>query len=235
MNEFLINRILDPATNGPNIGHFFNEYLFWALESYFYDPSITWVLGTTLYEWEHKYALLLIKHLNINYRYQELGDYRKMPIIFDINKSPIFNKIILFIKDIIRKEFPETEPPSKVLYFRNDAPRRKMAGYSGSIDHLFDKVITDMASLSFEDQVRLFMNCSHLVTIEGAHLTNINFMNENAKVLDITPFPNSWQVKYEESKFISYFEEFSMSLADFNSNIEYSTEIEEKIKAFLMI
>ena len=235
MNEFLINRILDPTTNGPNIGHFFTEYLFWGLESYFHDPSITWVLGTTLYEWEHKFALLLIKHLNIKYRYQELGDYRKMPIIFDINRSPLFKRIMLMIREIVKKEFPVSNISSKVLYLRNDAPRRKMVGYSGSIDHLFDKVITNMATLSFEDQVRLFMNCSHLVTIEGAHLTNIIFMNENARVLDITPHYNSWQVKYEESKFISYFEEYSLDLEDFNNNIEYSTEIEEKIKEFLVI
>lgn len=203
----------------------------WKL--FFYDPNITWVLGTTLYEWEHKFALLLITHLNINFVYRDLGDYHKMPIIFDINKSPLFTKIMLLIKEIVNNEFPVSEAPSKVLYFRNDAPRRKMIGYTGTIDHLFDKIITDMSILTFEEQVRLFMNCSHLVTIEGAHITNLIFMNENAKVLDITPFYNSWQVKYGESKFISYFEEYSVGLDDFNSNIEYSSEIEDKIKIFL--
>lgn len=205
------------------------------MEAYFNDPDITWVLGLSLCEWEHKFTLLVIKHLNINYTYRELGDYHKFPIVFDTHKSPIFADIMLTIRRIVQQEFQAVNTRSKILYFRNDAPRRKMQGYSGSIDHLFDKVVTNMAEMSFEEQVILFMGCSHFVTIEGAHLTNIIFMTGNAKVLDITPHYNSWQVKCGHSRFISHFEEYSLGMADFNSNIEYSPEIEEKIRNFLSL
>ena len=39
-----------------------------------------------------------------------------------------------------------------------------------------------MSKLSFEEQVIIFMKTSHFVTTEGAHMTNIIFMNKDAKI-----------------------------------------------------
>jgi len=44
----------------------------------------------------------------------------------------------------------------KVLYFRDDASRRKMMNYNNELNHLFDEIIVDMGTKTFEEQVRLF-------------------------------------------------------------------------------
>jgi hypothetical protein len=40
---------------------------------------------------------------------------------------------------------------------------------------------------------------------------------------------------YGHSRFISHFEEYPQGLPDFNNNIEYTPEIEEKIRNFLSL
>lgn len=227
MNYFLISSI-------GNIGHFFHENLFYALDSYLHNKNIIWVLHTNLTEWELQFTTLCIKHLKISYTFHNLTNYRTgLPYV--INLSPNFNIILQLIQEIIKKEYPDTKFNGnyKVLYFRNDASRRKMLGYKGNIDIYFDEIVNDMSSLSFEKQVKLFMKCSHFVTIEGAHLTNIIFMNKKAKVLDISPTNNSWQLMFGTSQCVDVFHNFILNLDNFNSNIQYDEKIENEIKLFL--
>ena len=78
------------------------------------------------------------------------------------------------------------------------------------------------------------MKTSHFVTLEGAALTNIIFMNKNAKVLNICNSNNSWQIMFGTSKLINTFDVFIDKNQNFNANILYSKTIENKILDFIL-
>ena len=73
---------------------------------------------------------------------------------------------------------------------------------------------------------------THFVTIEGAHLTNILFMNPNAKILIFSPIKNSWQLMFGTSMLVNKLEIITTG-GDFHSNIKYNEKIENEIKKFL--
>ena len=223
-----------PTIPGYNIGHFFHENLFYALDAYIKNKQIKWILCKKLKEWELQFTLLCIKHLNIDYEYSDLTGYRSgMP--FNISKNPNLFYILDLIQTIIKKEYSDAtfDENYKVLYFRNDAQRRRMIGYDNKLDGYFDEIVYNFNSMSFEKQVRLFMKCSHFVTIEGANLTNIIFMNKKARVLDISPTNNSWQLMFGTSYAINMFNYLILYMDDFNKDIQYNEKIENAIISFL--
>jgi hypothetical protein len=223
-----------------NIAHFFHEYLFYAIEAHLINKDIIFVLDTKLSEWELQFTLLVCKHLNIKIEYSDTLIYIPFNDTKNINlhESSYFTRIINIIKDIVRKEYNiEYNNNYKVLYFRNDCVRRKMLNYNDELNYVFDKVITDMSVLSFEEQVKLFMGCSHLVTIDGAHLTNILFMNENAKIYNIIT-DNSfrcWTLRFGLYNCIknNNFSIYLIPNTEFNDTIVYNNDIENNIKKFL--
>ena len=219
---------------GYNIGHFFHETLYYALDAYIKNKNIKWILCKNLKEWELQFTLLCIKHLNIEYEYSDLTGYRS-GLPFNISKNPNLFYILDLIQTIIKKEYPDAifNEDYKVLYFRNDAPRRRMIGYNNKLDTYFDEIVYNVNNMSFEKQVKLFMKCSHFVTIEGACLTNIIFMNKQAKVLDISPTNNSWQLMFGTSYAINTFNYLILYLDDFNKDIQYNKKIEDAILTFL--
>jgi capsular polysaccharide biosynthesis protein len=219
---------------GYNIGHFFHETLFYALDAYIKNNQIKWILCKKLKEWELQFTLLCIKHLNINYEYSDLTGYRT-GLPFNISKNPNLFYILELIQTIIKKEYPDAtfNENYKILYFRNDAARRRMIGYDNKLNGHFDEIIYNFNDMSFEKQVRLFMKCSHFVTIEGANLTNIIFMDKRAKVLDISPTNNSWQLMFGTSYAINTFNYLILYMDDFNKDIQYNEKIENAIVSFL--
>ena len=79
-----------------------------------------------------------------------------------------------------------------MLYTRLDAFRRRMASWD-ILAPLFDVVVHDLTTLSFEDQFRLLSDASHFVAPEGAYFTSTVVMKPSARVLDIgTVKPSSW-------------------------------------------
>ena len=124
-------------------------------------------------------------------------------------------------------------PSYKVLYFRDDASRRKMMNYSNDLNHLFNEIVVDMGSKTFEEQVRLFHKSTHFIKIDGAHLTNILFMNPSTKILVFSPIKNSWQVMFGTSRLVNHFEIITTG-GNFNSNINYNNTIKNKIINFLL-
>lgn len=224
MNSFKINSIA-------NIGHFFHENLFWAIEERLKDNTTTWVLDTHLTEWEREFTLLCAKHLNVIVEYLDLHEYRSGKP-FDINRSPYFDTIMTMIQDMIAP-LDNEHLGNKILYFRNETNCRRMNGYNNNLNHLFDTVVTNLSSMSFLDQVKLFKNCSHFVTIEGANLTNVIFMKKSAKVLNITPHINSLQMMFGTSCCVDKFEIFDLRTKEFQIDIQYNDEIENKIVEFL--
>ena len=231
-DKFYINHLECSVTKKVNIAHFFHECFFYALKAYIQNPMVIWILGTNLSEWELEFCKVCIKHLGIFYRYEDLGNHRTN-LGIQINNDPSFQPVMDLIQTVIQTEYGLFSGPYKVLYLRDDASRRKMIGYDGSLNTLFDCIITDMSQLSFEDQVKLFMKTSHLVTIEGAHLTNIVFMNKHAKILSMTPHKNSWPSMFGTSRCIHTFHEYSLGLSDFNDTIHYTHTIQDVITTFL--
>ena len=206
--------------------NFMNIYLYLQI-IFLKNNNIIFVLSTRLEEWSKNFCLLLIKHLKINYYYEDLGDYRLEPCIFNISSYKNFNNI-LNLKKEYKKEYNNNY---KVLYFRNEANTRKMI--NGELDNLFDEIIYDMSSLSFENYVKLFMKTSHFVTIEGANLTNIIFMNKESKVLSISNQDNSWPVMFGTSLCVKKFKKHITYSGNFNDNIYYNIQIKNIIEDFI--
>tara|TARA_A100001015_G_scaffold294332_1_gene372002 strand:- start:543 stop:866 length:324 start_codon:yes stop_codon:yes gene_type:complete len=105
--------------------------------------------------------------------------------------------------------------------------------YNNELNHLFYEIIVDMGSKTFEEQIRLFHKTTHFVTIEGAHLTNILFMNLNTKILVFSPIRNSWQEMFGTSRLVNHLEIITTG-GDFNSNINYNDKIKNKTINFLL-
>jgi hypothetical protein len=232
MNSFLIKHIHSWDKTKPNIAHFFHEIVFHALDKYLKDPTIHFIIDTTLSEWESKFIHLLIKHLNITYSYNTLyyncndAHYERNIQIF-----PSFSNIMNLIQTIIHKEYPDIVYTGnyKVLYLRNECDRRKMLNYNSELNKHFDIIISDMSQLTFEEQVKLFMKCSHFITIDGAQLTNIIFMNKDAIIYNISTTNNCWTIMFGLSKIIKTFTLNVLNYTNFNDNIEYTDTIRDAI------
>jgi capsular polysaccharide biosynthesis protein len=82
---------------------------------------------------------------------------------------------------------PAERLPTKIFIirrkgaYRNIHPQTKVEAIF--IRNGFKIIETD--SMSFEQQVRLFANCSHLAAAHGAGLTNMTFMKKGSKVLEV--------------------------------------------------
>lgn len=228
--------ILEPEGN---IGHFFHGYLFHAINAFLKNNKTKWIINTGLKPWETKFALLCAKHLNIEYEFLNLNINAQLRQDHDINLQNFETRdhILNIIQNIIKEEFPDIVYSGnyKVLYFRNDAWRRRMVGYNGSLDKYFDEVVYDLENKPFEEQIKLFMKCSHLVTIEGANTVNVVFMNKNAKVLSLTQYINSWITRCGLKECVEEYIEYAIANEEskFNDNILYTPEIESRIKEFI--
>lgn len=214
-----------------NIGHFLHENLYYAIVKYLDNPDVVWILDTKLNEWEKGISLMCANHLNIPIQYETiLGHRSELP--YNIGAHPHFHRIMSMIQTIVQQEYPDVsyDPNYKVLYFRNDTSARKMENYNGDIDHCFNEIVSDFSTMSFSDQVKLFMKCSHFVTIEGATLTNIIFMNKSAKIINISPTNNSWQLMFGTYQCVSEFNRLILNLPNFYvPTIMYTKTIENYI------
>jgi len=236
MKTFFIKHYLK---NHPvNIGHFLHEILFHGIAEYIQDNSVQWILDNDLSDWEYNITKIIGKHLNINIKINNTGrDTPFMKRDRNIKNDKHFNEVMQIIRTSVLKfyELEETNkdgPSYKTLYFRNDASRRKMLNYTDDLNYLFDEIVEDMGSKTFEEQVRLFHKTTHFVTIEGAHITNIIFMNPNAKILVFSPIKNSWQEMFGTSRCVKHFEIITTG-GEFNSNLNYNAALKNKIISFL--
>jgi len=234
-NEFYIKH---HWKNHPvNIGHFIHDNLFFGIVKYIEDNKIRWILDNDLSDWEYNITKIIIEYLNIDFEINNTGiDTPFVRYDRKINNNKHFNEVIQIIRTSVFNKYNLIElninTNYKVLYFRDDASRRKMLNYNNELNHLFDEIVVDMGSKTFEEQVRLFHKTTHFITIEGAHLTNILFMNHNSKILIFSPVRNSWQEMFGTSKIVSYFEIITTG-GDFNSDIYFNNSIKNKILHFV--
>ena len=173
--------------------------------------------------------------LNIPITYRDLDASLYPSWDKNLAQNNDFRTVLDLVNRIARDRFPESvfTQPYKVLYFRNDVSRRKMVGYDGQLDKYFDKIVYDFNSMPIDEQIKLFMKCSHFVTIEGAATTNIIFMNKSAKMLTITNHPNSWPLMFGTASCIQSVHSFSLNKRDFDADIQYSNSIEKEIIRFI--
>lgn len=222
-----------------NIGHFLHDILFHAIVEYIKDNSIKWVLDNDLSDWEYNITKCVIDHLHIDFEINNTGiDTPFVKYDRNIKNNKHFSDVIQIIRTSVfncyKLEEKNIDRPSyKVLYFRDDASRRKMMNHNNELNHLFDEFIVDMGSKTFEEQVRLFHKTTHFVTCEGAHITNIIFMNPSTKILVFSPTHNSWQEMFGTSRCVKHFE-IETTGGDFNSNINYNDKIKNKTINFLL-
>ncbi len=98
-------------------------------------------------------------------------------------------------------------PPAtrKILYTRGDAFRRRMCNYE-RLAPLFDIVVNSL-QLSFQEHVQLFSSASHMVSIEGANMTNIVLMQPNSAVFSIqVGSQNSWPLMFGTASLVRTFD-----------------------------
>ena len=228
MNYFNVKHVWK---NHPvNIGHFLHEVLFHAIVEYINNNSIKWVLDNDLSDWEYNITKCVIDYLHINFEINNTGiDTPFAKYDRNIKNNKHFNEVMEIIRTSVFNYYKLEEknidsPSYKILYFRDDASRRKMMNYNNELNYLFDEIVVDMGSKTFEEQVRLSHKATHFVTIEGAHLTNIIFMNNNTKILIFSPICNNWQQMFGTSCLVNHFEIITTG-GDFNSNLNYNDKI----------
>lgn len=237
MNNFYIYHAHSWEKHNVNIAHFFHEFLFWAIEAALNNPSTIFVIDNKLSEWELSLTKLIIKHLHVKYEVADLMYKHNGMNRINLKKSANYHKIFNIIQQIMDKEYADIkyDPNYKVLYLRPEMPRRKIMNYNNELNHLFDEVITDMSSLSFDDQVRLFRKCSLFVSIDGAAMANIIFMNKKSKVLVVTTQANNcWTNMFGTCVCVSSVDECVLPYPNFNDNIVYNDKVQEAITNFVM-
>jgi hypothetical protein len=235
-NSFYIKHFLK---NHPvNIGHFLHEVLFHGIVNYIEDNNNEWILDNDLSDWEYNITTSVIKYLNIMFEVNNTGiDTPFIKHDRNIKKNIHFQSVMKIIRTSVFDNYDINQtiieiPTYKVLYFRDDARRRKMENYNNDLNYLFNEIVVNMGSKTFEEQVILFHKATHLVTIEGAHITNILFMNPRTKILIFSPTRNSWQEMFGTSTLVNHLEIMTTG-GDFNSNINYNDKIKNKITNFL--
>ena len=218
-----------------NIAHFLHDILFHAIDFYLNNQNIKikFILSNKLREWETCITLLFIEYFNIDYSIEEFNFMHRFKNSRNLTMSKNYTKIFNILKEIISKKYNiNYDNNYRVLYGRSDCNSRRLLNIDNIINK-FDLIIDDMSKLTFEEQVKIFMKTSHLITTEGAHLTNIIFMNKNAKILDICNTHNSWQKMFGTSNLIKHFELFINKPGNFNDNIIIDNNLENKILNFI--
>lgn len=102
------------------------------------------------------------------------------------DKSDLF-EIRRFFKNKISKDLLGSK--SRVYISRSKSNRRKIVN-EVELEKLLismDFKIVNMEDYSFIEQVKMMNETSILLSSHGAGLTNINFLNENSKVIEFTP------------------------------------------------
>ena len=125
-----------------NIGHFFHDVIFHGISEYIYNNKIIWILDDDLSEWEKEITMLMINYLKINYKIGNNTSFHKYNRDIKIDRH--FNEVIKLVHKAIYNKFTNIVIPDsyKVLYFRNDASRRKMLNYNNELNNHFETFLS---------------------------------------------------------------------------------------------
>lgn len=111
--------------------------------------------------------------------------------------SGVYNKVeLLAIKNHFFSVYGVSENPTKNIYItRKNAPKRKVENEDEVISVLkaYNCEIMDTSLLTFQQQVELFSQCKIIISIHGAGLTNVLFMQHKTHLIEF----------YKEKTFIN--------------------------------
>ena len=126
-----------------------------------------------LFEVDKKY---IINNLVLPSRTAEVGNYNKN-FIHEISNQLVKSRTINSGNESIKK----------IWLSRENQSRRRLKNENELIDFLSSNGYTCIHpdKLKVSEQISLFKNAESIVSIHGAALTNIMFMNKNSKVLEI--------------------------------------------------
>lgn len=126
-----------------------------------------------LFEVDKKY---IINNLVLPSRTAEVGNYNKN-FIHEISNQLVKSRTINSGNENIKK----------IWLSRENQSRRRLKNENELIDFLSSNGYTCIHpdKLKVSEQINLFKNAESIVSIHGAALTNIMFMNKNSKVLEI--------------------------------------------------
>jgi len=241
-----------------NIAHFLHEQLQYLLDLILNNLHINYKLlihpdfsTLPIYRW-HYGILYILANKQPNF---ELKIYDGEIDIFNIypnnNKKIINIEHIKYLQKIVFEyyniDYNVDLPEYKVLYTRTKDTNRRHLLNSECLKDNFDLII-DSLDISFEDHVRLFSKITHFVTIEGAHLTNIIFMQPFARIKNINTVystlekHNSWQLFFGTYVLIKEFNIENKELTriscsngaacgshDFNDHVLIDNKLKEEI------
>jgi capsular polysaccharide biosynthesis protein len=125
-----------------------------------------------------------------DYYFIESKDKAFVNKLYNVTYYPFTGNYLPFLIKDLRSEFlkPFCHKPFRNIYItRNKASKRRVLNES-IIFSICKKLNIDIVYcelLSFYDQVKLFSECKNLISIHGAGLTNMLFMNSGSKVLEL--------------------------------------------------
>ena len=188
-----------------NIAHDFHELIFHIIFHFqklsidhIKSLNLLFILNDKMIDWSKYIITMICDYYNIKIKYTP-HYVQRFPIsigykqpgyryLRDIKKYRNYLDCIQFLNELANKTIGQDieqikDKKWKVLYTRSDCNKRQLLNYQLVIP-LFDQVIENM-NIDAEEQIKIFQKATHFVTVGGANLTNIIFMNKSAKVLDI--------------------------------------------------
>lgn len=99
----------------------------------------------------------------------------------------LLNEAIQKVKNKYNTRTNQTDKEAKIYITRRNTLNRRTLP-TNALETFLEKKgykIIEAESLSFIDQVKLFSNCSGLIGVHGAGLTNMIFMEKGSKVMEI--------------------------------------------------
>lgn len=175
-----------------------------------------------------EYPILIPKHFLLESFISETLELLKIPYeTYDIEKKIKINKLLVtshaspagnynnqlihkVSKDLKEKSKNQLEKnyPKKIWLSRKNQDRRVLLNEDDITRYLSEKgyeiIYPELISIS--EQVNLFNNAEVVISLHGASLTNIMYMNQNKKVLEIRIFSDTVR-----NAFFSLASEFNLS------------------------
>ena len=217
LNTITEPTIIDLGYGSQNIAHDFHELIFHILLHFIHRPklfleNITFRINNKMMLWTKYLINLICDDLSIKTVFTDeiIGTFPRTigytrngyAPLRRIKKYRNFMNYIDYINNLALKKTGLEKRGNNykytVLHTRKECSNRRLLNCDAIKQH-FDLVIDDM-NIDIEDQIKIYQKATHIVTVSGAQLTNIIFMEKNAKVMDIYNHQmKCWATRYGTS------------------------------------
>ena len=188
-NKFIAKALIVHDRHSENYYHWITDVL----------PKIIWAKKNKVFknyklvipEFSNKFQIQTIKKITKNYILIDkftTFEINKLKYLSEFHVSGSPRKIFLneTKKIFINKKKSENEY-RKIYISRLNTKRRRLKNEKNFTDLLIQKKfkIIETDKLSFQQQVNIFNNCSTLVSLHGAGLTNLIWLKKNSNIIEI--------------------------------------------------